>query len=74
MRSDVVTMSLTLTVFACSDKGNQTTREFQARLETTPLCPLVPARLPDAGSAPPTRVRAFGTDLGFSYQLDGRPS
>jgi hypothetical protein len=44
----------------------------EARFETTRLCAIVPARDPAAAAFPPTPpVRAFGTDLGFSYERDG---
>lgn len=43
------------------------------RLETTRLCPIVPARDVAAAAFPPAEpVRAFGTDLGFSYEVNGK--
>ena len=44
----------------------------QTQLTTTRLCALVPARDPAAAAFPPSPpVRAFGTDLGWTYELNG---
>jgi hypothetical protein len=56
----------------CDDSPGGSASGGTARLETTRLCALVPARDAAAAAFPPTPpVRAFGTDLGFTYERDG---
>ena len=62
-------VSLAVVLAACGDDDHSaTTGAFQARLDTTPLCPLV---APPRAGAPPTALRPYGTDLGFSYAANG---
>lgn len=58
---------------SCGDGGTKSPPSpVSFRLDTTRLCPLVPARDPAAAAFPPTPpVRVFGTDLGWTYERDG---
>ncbi len=70
----VMTALLALGVVGCDDGGDHAMQQTngEARFETTRLCPLVPARDPAAAAFPPTPpVRVFGTDLGWTYELNG---
>ncbi len=60
------------TILACGDGGTKTGQGAQFRIDTTRLCALVPARDAAAAAFPPVPpVRAFGTDLGWTYELNG---
>jgi hypothetical protein len=72
--STLLTAMLAIQVAGCGDCDSGSGQEGggAARLETTRLCALVPARDPAAAAFPPAPpVRAFGTDLGFTYERDG---
>ncbi|HZR83981.1 MAG TPA: hypothetical protein VFD92_22990 [Candidatus Binatia bacterium] len=57
---------------ACSDAPTRSAPS-QLRAETTRLCALVPARDPAAAAFPPAPpAKVFGTDLGFTYEANGR--
>jgi hypothetical protein len=62
-----------IAVSACTESGITTTSEPTTfRFDSTRLCALVPARDPAAAAFPPTPpVKAFGTDLGWTYERDG---
>jgi hypothetical protein len=68
----LITGLLAIHLIGCNDTDTQVGQATQARLQTTRLCPLVPARDAAAAAFPPTPpVRVFGTDLGFTYELNG---
>jgi hypothetical protein len=63
---------LAIHVAGCGDDHSGSGQGTEARLETTRLCALVPARDAAAAAFPPAPpVHAFGTDLGFTYELNG---
>jgi hypothetical protein len=60
-------------LLACSDGDSDTTAGTRFEVDTTRLCALVPARDPEAAAFPPSPpVKVFGTDLGWTYEVDGR--
>jgi hypothetical protein len=70
----MVTLVLAVVAFAgCNDSGGHSDGQSGSiELETTRLCALVPARDPDAATFPPSEpVQIFGTDLGWTYEVDG---
>jgi len=67
-----LSMTLLLTAHTWGCGGGQASGGTEARLETTRLCPLVPARDAAAAAFPPAPpVRVFGTDLGWTYEMNG---
>jgi hypothetical protein len=60
-------------VVACSDAPRGSGQGLRLTVDSTRLCALVPARDPAAGAFPPTPpVEVFGTDLGWTYEVNGR--
>lgn len=56
----------------CTETETEPGQGTAVRLETNRLCAIVPARDPAAAAFPPTPpVRAFGTDLGWTYEANG---
>jgi hypothetical protein len=71
----LVSLSIALGAPGCGgdDDSAGAPATFAARVDTTRVCALVPARDPAAAAFPPEPpVRAFGTDLGWTYELNGR--
>ena len=67
-----VTAFAALTASACSDAPSQSGPDALA-VDTTRLCAIVPARDRAAAAFPPTPpVKVFGTDLGWTYEVNGK--
>lgn len=70
----ILTLLLAIGVIGCGGNGSGggAGSGGEPRFETTRLCALVPARDPAAAVFPPAPpVRAFGTDLGWTYERNG---
>ncbi len=71
------TLLFGMTMFGCGESSVTTATPTgsgsQFQLSTTRLCPLVPARDAALGSMfpQPAPVKVFGTDLGWTYELNG---
>ena len=69
------TVLVALVPLACSsDDDSKSTEPASFAVDTTRLCALVPARDAELGNTfpPPPPVEVCGTDLGWTYEVDGR--
>ncbi len=68
--SSIVLVAICLA--ACGDDDDGASGPTTALLETNRVCAIVPARDAAMAAFPPTPpVKAFGTDLGWTYERDG---